>query len=736
MFPKKSAGQTVHRPETPAAEITPRSASHPSEVGPINFNDVSIIEYIRFIGRISGRNFIFNDEDLQFRVTIASEEPTSVENLLTALLQELRVRNLSLLEEGNNLLIHKNPTIRSPSRIISEDDAASTPSSSLVTRVFRLNTLDPVKASDILRPLLSPDAQIHVLADSNNLIVTDLTANVEKVAQLVHSLDAPNSGVVIGQYVVKNAFVESLVSLTTQILTPIAQGNPFVLVPNAATNTVYVVANGFLVEKGLAILQAIDLNEGATRILSLDNLRPLSPEAERAMRERGVPWEQEPGGTGIPSKKRSSILPSDEVSSGSQWSTEFPTGHLERTLFFIYKLRYRKGDEIEVALRKIAYSLQMNGRANADLLEVINSSQWIESSNAMIFTGAPQALEKMRELIKEIDVPLRQVFIEMLILDTTISDSLAYGVDWINRFGGGNTVGEQGFFTSTSRVLANAAETITRATPSPSPNGLGIAGGLGGYAGGVIGTHLTHCGLHFSSIGALVRAIHNDTKANILLNPKIITEDNNTAEIFVGGVDRYKTQSITNDNGRLVTNNFQFIDVGTTLRVTPLISNEDTITLEIVQETTKTDPLANQEQYNQLTNDVNLVPVLSKSRTVTRVHVPNGFFVILSGLIEDSESRVSSRTPCWGGIPILGALGKTEGHQDDKRNLMLFIRPLIVDTQEELEEVTKRQQDVYQEKSKARRRLNYEVNEALNFANIKATDPDEQPLPACSCESP
>src|SRR5262249_34481058 len=135
------------------------------------------------------------------------------------------------------------------------------------------------------------------------------------------------------------------------------------------------------------------------------------------------------------------------IGAAPRWARELPVGHIERTLFFIHKLRYRKGDNIEIALRKIAASLQVMGLANADLVAAINSSQWIESSNALIFTGTAAALEKVRELILEVDVPLRQVFIEMLILNTTISDSLSYSVDWINRFGGGTTTGEQGFVT-------------------------------------------------------------------------------------------------------------------------------------------------------------------------------------------------------------------------------------------------------------------------------------------------
>lgn len=768
--PEAPRPPTIITPTSPQPKNNPIAETKSLKEISINFNNVSMIEYIRFISRISNKNFIFDEQNLQFNVTIVSEEPTTVENLMAALLQELKIRDLSLIEQGNNIIIHSNAKVRAPARIVSDGThQESARDSELVTRVFRLNTLDPVKASEIIRPLLSQDALVEVLRDTNNLIITDLVSTVNKIAQLIDTLDAPNSGVTIGQYVVKNAFVESLVDLGTKILQPIAQGNPFVLVPHPVSNSIFIVSNSFIVEKALAILQNLDLNEGKTKIFSLEGLQASYPE-EGEEPGRGPPGG--PNGPGIQSPgtlpgfpyppglgpngpletpetlsigaegRNSAIFGEDTFAPGSigaatRWSKELPLGHIERTLFFIYKLKYRKGDMIEVALRKIANSLQLTGTANLDLVSAINSSQWIEATNAIIFTGTASALEKVRELILEVDIPLRQVFIEMLILNTTLKDSLTYGVDWISRFGGGETTGEQGFlgirnpgFVTNANVPRNPATEGfpnfggVNGTGEGATNIFNIPASIGAYTAGIIGTHITHGGTQFATIGALVRAMHSDQKDNILLNPKIITEDNNTAEIFVGGVDRYKTQSITNDLGEILTNNFQFIDVGTTLRVTPLIGNNNVITLDIIQETTADVAGANDPRF---ANDdaVNMVKVLDKSRSVTKVHVPNGFFVVLSGMINDHEFRAEDRIPCLGGIPILGAACKSQRNADDKHNLMLFIRPLIIDTDDDLEDITKRQQDVFNEKTKFRRAWNYEIDEGLNFLNIKPTDPDE-----------
>lgn len=748
--PTSTPTQTIITPTTGPDIITPEGtsiAAQPIKEISINFNNVAMVEFIRFISRISNKNFIFDEADLQFNVTIVSEEPTSIDNLMSALLQELRIRDLLLIEQGNNIIIHRNPRVRAPAHIIA-DGIPSQPSkeTELVTQVFRLNTLDPVKGAEIIRPLLSDEALVEVLRDTNNIVITDMVANVNKIAQLINSLDAPNSGVIIGQYAVRNAFVDSLADLADRILQPIAQGNPFVLVPHPATNSIFVVSNPFIVERALAILENLDLNEGRTKIFTLEKLKLSNAElnAAEAAARANLPPEvpiapARPLPGNLPGIGNEPIPPGFEmleppltpggITAAPRWIQELPPGHIERTLFFIYKLKYRRGDQIELALRKIGDSLLVTGTTNEDLIGAINSIQWLESSNSLIFTGTVLALDKVKELIEEIDVPLRQVFIEMLILNTTINDSLSYGVEWGSRFGGGNTAGSEAFLNSPFSPLLPALDSASVPSPITAPTPGPVATGLArttGFSLGVVGRHLTHHGQLFNSIGALVTAIHLDSKVNIVLNPKIITEDNNTAEVFVGNTDRFKTQSISNDFGTVITNNFQFLDVGTTLRVTPLIGNNGIITLEIVQEITSESATANIVINNTNANDVNLIPILNKTRTLTRVHVPNGFFIVLSGMIQDTRTRGVNQLPCLGGIPLIGGVNKSKTNVDDKRNLMIFIRPLIIDTDEDLENITKRQQDVYREKSKFRRSWNYELDEALDFINIKRTDPDER----------
>lgn len=704
--------------QIPPQELPPAPPPAPTETAVteqrkndvlINFNNVSIIEYLNFISKLINKNFIFDEPDLDFRVTIISNEPTSVENVMKALLQELRVHGLSLIEVGNSLIIHRNPKANSPSTIVSNEKPQ--PNADVITQVFRLHNGLPSRLADIVRPLLSELALVESSDETAQLIVTDIAPNVEQVGLLLKNIDEPAVGMDVGQYVVRNASVATATSLVERILLPIAQGKQMVFIPHHATNSVFIVSTPYLVDRAIAILQQIDVPQGSTRILSLESL----------------------SATNLEGPVEEVIIDRDQM-----WESSQPLGYAESTKFFIKKLEYARGDEIAVALKRIGESLQFSGGSitslsgppegevflqHTDLITTIESIQWIEYSNSLVYTGTPETIARVTELIEQIDLPMRQVLIEMLILDTSLDDSLAYGVDWGTAFGGPHSAGLQGFFSRGSTLpaaLNNASPTITPANATFTVPNLGLTNPVSaGFTQGVVGRHITHCGLTFNSIGALVQAVHTDARVDILLNPKILVEDNTPAEIFVGENVPYLVQSIVNDQGTVLSDNFEFRDVGTSLKVTPLIGYNDVVTLDILQEVTRLVPgVIVGIPTLTVSSTVAGAPTTQKSKTVTRLHVPDGYFVIMSGIIEEQDVKGRAQVPCLGGLPIFGAAFSNQNRTDEKRNLMIFIHVQIIEN-DEIDTTTKRYQDIFREKCRQPKRLWYEVDGALDFFNLK-----------------
>lgn len=698
----------------------------------INFSNVSIVEFIRFISRASNKNFIFDEANLQFNVSIVSEEPTSLDNIMAALMQVLRVHGLSLIEQGNNILIHNNKAISQVSTVVSESlpqSFAQARDSEIITRVFRLNTLDPEKAAIIIAPLISEGALVEVLQDTSHIIVTDLSSNVSNIGQLLRSLDAPNSGLVMGQYVVVNALLDSLIDLAEKVMNPISEGKPLVFVAHPPSNSIFVVSTPFLVDRALAVLNTLDINVGATRIFGSESLKfspadvrtpsTVSPTAApRPTEFPRIPFVENNGGIGGGFEGAGGPRgpgPSGVLESASPWSSGLPAGHIERTKFFIHKLRYRRGEQIVDALGRVGFSLMETGSSNIDLISTIQSIQWLEGSNSLVFSGTAVTIAKVRELIDEIDTPLRQVFVEMLILETTLDDSLNYGVNFGSRFATDTAAGAQAFL-SRANTLSTALDGVV---PGISPlNPVSLARDLG-YNLGIIGRTVSHCGTEFSSIGALINALHDKEKTEIIMNPRILVEDNATAEIFVGINTPFKTQSIANDQGSIITNNVEFRDVGTRMKITPLISNNDIITLDILEEVSS---VADTTSLTGALSTADLGPSTRTSKTTTKVHVPNKFFLVMSGMIQQEDRRRRSQVPCLGGVPILGGLFSEKRLGFRKRNLMIFIRPQIIDTDEDIDNVTRHQQDVYRNSGRTKKMWKYEVEEALDLLNIKEPD--------------
>lgn len=761
----------------------------------INFNNVSMIEYIRFVSRITNRNFIFDENDLQFNVTIISEEPATVETIMTALLQELRIHNLLLIEEDNNLIIHRNPNVTGISRVVSEGlPTGQEEESDIVTQVFRLNTLDVDRAVFVLRPLVSASALVEPLKETNQLIVTDLSSNVEKISQLLKTLDAPNSGLVIGQYVSRLTPIETLIPLAQQIMFPISQDQTLSFVPQTTTNSIFIVSSPFLVERTISILEYLDQDQGATRILNLKDLRPGStqivpraqlrtlsgdwistaqgnwifkPQEQEAGRPQppegswfrdyegkwnfdpdqvGAPGSPAPRGRWVRDRDGNWIYQLDEeeefipgtLSREFEGRAQLPGGVQKPVKFYIYKLRHRIGVRIEPALRQIADTIQQNERGSEDFVNTLRSVQWLESPNSLVFSGTEESLARARQLVMEMDIPVRQVLVEMLILETSLQDSLNFGVAYGTRFGGGNVSGSQGFFSGNSALTGALATTgfsnlgnVIGQQTQLVPNGTNLAN-TSGFNLGVIGQKITHCGEEFGSIGALVNALHDRRRDKVISTPKLLIEDGASAELFVGLNTPFRTQSISNDFGSVITSNFEFRDVGTSLKVTPYLGHGEIVVMDIQEEvsTIIAGLITNAETANTSPG-----PTTRLNRTTTRVHIPNEYFLIISGMMQDERSRGRNQVPCLGGVPLIGAAFSDKRNLDTKRNLMIFIRPKIIDTEQEIVEVTKRQQDMYDYKNCLKNSDEYETIEALDLFNIKKTlHPEDIYECECPCE--
>ena len=170
----------------------------------------------------------------------------------------------------------------------------------------------------------------------------------------------------------------------------------------------------------------------------------------------------------------------------------------------------------------------------------------------------------------------------------------------------------------------------------------------------------------------LLNALTIDSKTNVLSTPSLLTLDNQEAEIVVGQNVPFITGQYTSTGTTgSVTNPFQTIqreDVGIKLIVKPQINEGDTIQLEIQQEVSSINA-----------SSLNTSDIITNKRTIkTTVIVENGHVIVLGGLIDDDLQQITQKIPFFGDLPLIGGLFRSNSTKKIKRNLMIFLHPVII----------------------------------------------------------
>ncbi len=620
----------------------------------VNFEDIAITQLIQYISKISGTNFIYDRADLvvpqtgqPFQVTLVSEDPTQVADLSAALIQILKMHNLSVIEEGNNVIIFPDKIASRVSTVITDENIDEACDAVVITRVFKLNCVNALEMARIVKTLLSAEAIVEPAMETNHLIVTDITTNVNRITDLLAVLDTPNLALDVAEYSVQHADAGALADYAREILTPLnppSSDIPFTLTAEPISGKIFIVANPCLIPRALQILKSLDIPEMAS-------LQP-------------------PPGT----------LPEYGING-------MPAGNEQ---LYMYKLKYQDGAEIAAALHDIGSNLSYNGVGNIEFVNTLYTVEWLEVNNSIIITGTPDSIQKVVSLLNELDQQPKQVYIEVLVLDTMLANSLDFGVQWValgdeqNKLAfASGLLAQPGSAPNLYAGALNVATTGTPppATPNPSEVPLATPGLLNGvvtsnfteaFSLGIVGNIITHNGQSFLTLGALISALDEESDMKVVINPKIMVEDNQPANFFVGQNIPYQTTSTVIQQTGSVTQNIQYEDIGVELQVTPTISPNNIVTLQI-----------NQTVATLATAIGNLTPTTNKELVTTRVHVPDGTFLVMSGHVMDQCTYIRSGIPCLGTLPLIGPTFSRTIEQRQKRNLIFFIRPKVVTNIEE-----------------------------------------------------
>ena len=589
------------------------------------------------------------------------------------------------------------------------------------------------------QPLLEAIASMRAVPTTNSIIFTGDDDTLKKIDTLFNSINAPTSKQAIQELGKTNFWIYQIQKATpTQITTSIksitadlanidSSDKAFISALKSMkyvkeTNSIIFVGTPNALKKIEPLVQKFDIapEKGAVQS-SYYVYKPIhltGPELECILCEfaenlKVSNLENEPLYETIESMKYSEqtntlvftgepdaiteikkLLQSFDVTDSSHPSTQEISG-LEDLGFLVYKLQYHKGDEIQGALKQIGQDLKTPDEETATkskLVSSIDSLQWIKITNSLLCTGDKETLAKMKELLSSLDVPLKQVFIEILVIQTTLTNVLSFGLDWGSKFQYKDqaVLGVNNF--QQSSPLATPFNKITN-TVTPKGTDLGLGDG---FNLGVIGDILFHKGKSFLSLASLLSALQKDTETSIVLTPKIIAQDGKTATIFSGQNIPYTGSIIQNQGANTSTStNLEYRDVGTNLSITPILGNSDSISLNITLETSATPDTANNTV--QLGNITGITT--TKTNMTTSVQLANKNFLVLSGMVTDTKNRAKTGIPCLGGIPIIGAAFSKDDDQNSRNNIVIFIRPHIINSFKDMKNITNTQEDFFREQA-------------------------------------
>ncbi len=282
-----------------------------------------------------------------------------------------------------------------------------------------------------------------------------------------------------------------------------------------------------------------------------------------------------------------------------------------------------------------------------------------KASNSLIVMSSGRDYFAIRDIIRQLDEPRRQVYIEGVIAEVQLSNDLETGVSGHGFLpGSGDSVLLGGVQTGSSGVSSLDVESLAAAT---------------GLVTGVLSSGTTTLmGTTISSYGLLFTALATKTNSNVLAQPNMIAADNEETQYTIGTNIPYK-RGLTygglagTAQAGSTTVNIDRMDLELKLDIKPHISNDDTVFLEISHEA---------KDLGDTGGD--LGPTWNTRKLVTKVSVRDQQTIVIGGMISEKDYVVNTQIPILGDIPVLGRLFKHSVKQKRKSNLVILLTPYIL----------------------------------------------------------
>ncbi len=595
----------------------------------MDFDNVDIRVVIKYISDLTGKNFII-DTDVRGTVTVISPTKIPLDEVYKVFESILEVRGFVAVPSGKVIKVStKRQGTQSdiPTRV-GDNLEQIVPEDTIVTQLIPLQYAAVEKIRNALGQLFSKDSSVIAYPTTNTLIVTDVSSNIHRLVRIIKELDVPGYETKITVAPLRYAAADTLAAELSQVIEQVGE------LPGDSPPTPRRRAKGEI--QSSAKLIKIIPDERTNSLIILAN-------------------EED-------TKKVLDLIKRLDVET-------------ERTRIHVHFLKNASAEDVAKILSTIVGKRKPKGGETPPLISED------KATNALIIDATQEDFASLQKIIQRIDIIRDQVLVEVLIAEVSYEKSFEVGVEWKsienNGFPDYDNMGvgrnnAEGFGGSTFEGGGlNSYLTSGEGQRSSGLSGLSI-----GFVQKVAGS-----GSSIPDFAVLLHALATNDNVNILATPQILTMENEEAEIKVVQNIPYLSkieESTTSGQPRL--QNIEYKDVGITLKITPRISIEGLVRLEIEQEISS----LTGQQVAGLTQ----TPVTFIRETKTSVMVKDNHTIVISGLVRDDRTDTEDKIPILGDIPLVGNLFRTTSNKTTKLNLLVFITPRVVKTTQQIADLT------------------------------------------------
>lgn len=637
----------------------------------VNFEKSKLLTVVKWISKQTCQNFILSSRVRGGNLHIISRTKVPLRAAYQAFFTALKANKFTAYKVGSfwKIIFARNAR-KSPIRTIINRRGALPYRDELVTYMHRLKHLSANQVVGTVRYLSSSSGGIIPYQPSGILIINDYANNIRRILKVLKALDVPQAETRDSIYVlqVKHAEAQNIASKLQQLFKIGKQRNTrtrrvrrlrrvrrtkkrTVRRTTAGKNKDADDEDAYRITKMIA-------DERTNQLVLLCNPRALK-RVSQLLKDLDVP------------------LPGD--------------GQIR-----VHYLKYASSDELAQTLsqltngtknRRTSRRRRRSRTRKAKASELFEGEVKITSdkaTNSLVIVASRRDYESLLNVIKKLDVARKQVFVEIAILEVSMNKSNELGLTFHQS---SNLTGDT--TNPTLSILGTSLGGINSLVLDPTallglafglrgasvPGSEGLLGGSGTSTTGTTGG----ISIGVPSFGVIIRAIQSNSDVDIISTPHILTTANQEATLQVG--QNVPFIAGTTFTGGAVAGvppirNIQRQDVALTIKLKPQVDQGSYVRLDFEQELTELD-----------SQDPELGPTTTKRKIKTVILAKDRQTVVIGGLVRKRVSNSTSKVPILGDIPLLGALFRVKKKDKEKRNLLVFLTPYIINGSEDFRKI-------------------------------------------------